>query len=195
MDKYRVKLIKNDTKGEFSPQYTVTYKAKNEEAEAGYYILSRLKADNDIVIELNSSMIFSANVNTEKLVMDFLEEIRSMNLEYSLRQSTVPQKPSIFSFLSGNTKNTVLYEILAYVPDRVWKEKFSKDNIPLHGARYFIPHESEDAKELIDKMGKMTDMEKRQYFKLVLFHAAMIGQMGIETTQLNDTEIKALLGI
>lgn len=195
MDKYKIKVVKNNGRSGLSPQYTVSYNANNDAAEAGYNILSRLIGDNDVIIEFNSSMLFKANVDTEKLVMGFLEEIRNMDLEYTLRQSTVLAKVSIFSIFTGATKNIEQYEILAYVPNSVWKEKFSKINIPLYGARYYITASSEDEKALLEKMSKMTDAEKIQYFRLVCFHAGVICHLGVETNNLNESDIKALLGI
>lgn len=198
MENYKIKLTRNNNKNERDhvlPDYSIVYKAKgSEHTRAGYDILSRLKADNDLVMELSSSMILGTGLDTEKLTVDFLSNVRNMNLDYSCRQTSVPAKQSFLSQLfTGVNKATVSNEILAYISDTIWKEKSFQDMMPLYGARYYVTNNAENGKELLERMSRMTEPEKREYFKLIAFHASILGQFGIVSKYITESELKMML--
>ena len=198
MENYRIKLTRNHNKNDGDhvfPDYAIVYKAKgNEQARAGYDILSRLKADNDLVMEISSSMILDPGLDTERLTMDFLSNVRNMNLDYSYRQASVPVKHSFLSQLfTGGNKTAVSNEILAYIPDNIWKEKSFQDMMPSYGARYYVTNSPENGKELLERMSRMTESEKKEYFKLIAFHASILGQFGIVSKYINEPELKMML--
>lgn len=192
MEKFQIKFQKtgNNVNPE-APQYSLSYKAKDD-IKAGYEILSLLKGDESFVLEVSSSLILSPKINPQQYVEDFVKQVREMGLDYKIRQNTV-QSRSFFSQFFGTNKTATQTTIFVYVSDQIWKDGLFEKILPLHGARYYITNNDTDGKEILEKLDQMLESEKRQYFKMIVYHAAILHQFGISSELLNEENIKGLL--
>ena len=194
MSKYKVRLIKNKGQDIYTPQFILTYSTRSSNSmKAGYDILSKLKGDNDLLIEVNGSLLLGG-ANPDKVTKDFLDNVRNLDLEYSLKQVNIPVRPILSLLSPNNEKARVTYDILAYIPHEVWKNNFI-NFIPQYGARYYITNKIENPKELIENIRQMTDKEKYEYFNLIAYHAATLCQFGLQSTKLDENDLREILSI
>lgn len=181
-----------------NPQFSISYwiKPGQPRETASYDMLSVLKGNNDVLMEVNSSLTFKLNNREKNSPDNILRDIRDLNLQYSYRKIHYPQRQNAFSFLMGGKKEEQEgAEILVYIPNEIWINQNFYKILPDYGVRYYIMKNSEDAQKVLDNMTKMTDNEKLEYFKLIIFHVASINQMGITSNFLNIENIKELLKI
>ncbi len=197
MANYKLKLTETGNKENSGvPQFSLLYNAEkgNLKTNISYEILSLLKGDHDVVIEVDTSLIIqSKNVN-KFLPEELLAEIRNRKLEYSYKKSP-SQKQHFFSFLFGLNKNEDDHSITVYVPDIVWKDKALYDMLPNSGVRYYITKNSNDARKVLDDMNLMMDKEKINYFDYIVFDVTEFSQMGISSNYYKINDIKKVLGI
>ncbi len=194
MKNYKIKLTKlpdNKNNNLNAPQYSIKYNAAND-IKAGYDILTRLKGDESLVLEINSSLILDPKINTQQYTEDFLNKVRNSGLDYKIRQTTVPSKSFLSQFFNSN-KTTTETEIFVYITDTFWKDGFFEKIMPLNGARYYIVNNDTDGKEVLDRMDQMLETEKKQYFKLIVYHAAPLCQLGVSSSYLEEADLRGLL--
>ncbi|HHU89856.1 MAG TPA: hypothetical protein GXZ22_02220 [Clostridiaceae bacterium] len=197
MANYKLKLTSNTNKTDSNaPQYSLSYNADKRGADlnASYEVLSLLKEDNDIVMEVDTSLIIGAKKNKEFIPEDFISEIRKLNLEYSYKRNE-SVKQDFFSMLFSLKKTREEHVITVYVPDSVWKDEIFKSIIPDCGVRYYIKKKTDEPRKVLDNMNTMTDNEKKDYFTFVIFDATMFNQMGISSNHYGYEDIKRILGI
>lgn len=196
-----ISLRKNkDNSNLSSAQFSLTYqqhKLKSDQKKQSYEIISALKGNQDVIIEMNSSL-FSVHNEKDSYVKKFINSIRELDLDY--RYSKVPAKSSqsILSKLMGKGDNQHAHEILTFVPHNIWSTEDFQKIIPLCGIRYYITKDTaEDIKgeELLDKMSRMMDNEKLDYFKFTVFDGGQLGNMGINSKDLSINDIKQLLDL
>ena len=99
MANYKMKLVDNRAKANSGvPQYTLSYNAENRKSDSNisYEILSLLKEENDIVIEIDTALILQSKRSKKFIPENFISEIKNMNLEYSYKKSQT-QKQDFFS--------------------------------------------------------------------------------------------------
>jgi len=193
MNDYRLKLTKLDNNNSSAPQFSLTYSVKKTlSIEAGYDILSRLKGDNDLIVEVSGSIILG-NASPNKVTSDFLRNTRSLNLEFEAKQKEIPSRFSIFGIPLLNQKTEVIDEIFAYIPNEAWNKFMSF--MPVHGARYYITPKPENPKELIRKTIRMTERERAENFDLTVYHAASLCQFGLWSAIYGEDDLKKILGI
>lgn len=192
-----ISLNKNKVSNDINmPQYTISYKAKATNTKVGslsYRIISALKEDSDIVLEVNSSLFSLPQADRESFALIFLSAVRNIDLDYSYRKTSSPSK-SFFSQLFGK-KEECSHEILVYIPDEVWKKEDFFNIIPKYGVRYYITKDNTDGKKVIEDMNKMLDEEKIEKFKFLIFDVAIFNQMGVISKSHSAESIKQLLGI
>ncbi|MGI6086177.1 MAG: hypothetical protein ACOYIF_12225 [Acetivibrionales bacterium] len=197
MASYRLKNT-GKREGDNAPQFSLSYKPEGGESKSdiSYEILSALKKDRDVVIEINTSLILDAKRSIPFSPEKFLSQIRNLNLVYSYRKSQRQGKPDFFSFLFGGKRDEDCHEIIFYVPDDVWKAEAIKKILPTFGVKYYIKDNSgNDAHNVLDEMNRLTDKEKADYFSYVIFDVAEFNQMGISSNQYGSDDIKEALGI
>jgi len=193
MNDYRLKLTKLDNNNSSAPQFSLTYSVKKTlSIEAGYDILSRLKGDNDLIVEVSGSIILG-NASPNKVTSDFLRNTRGLNLEFEAKQKEIPSRFSIFGIPLLNQKTEVIDEIFAYIPNEAWNKFMSF--MPVHGARYYITPKPENPKELIGKTIRMTERERAENFDLTVYHAASLCQFGLWSAIYGEDDLKKILGI
>lgn len=196
---YKLKLNERKGKGTMdSPQFSLSYKVNYEQVDTkiSYDILSALKGDNDVIIEVNSSLANVAKSEGEDSAIAFLQKIRSLGLDYSYRKVPAATKQSFLAQLfGGGKKENLAHEVLAYVPDKVWRDESFQSLLPVYGARYYVTKEPEESDKIVNEMCRMLDNEKVDYFKLIIFDVASFGQMGIVTNYLARSDLKNMLGL
>jgi hypothetical protein len=189
----KIKLTRlNEGNDSLSPQLSLNFKPINK----SYDILSVLKGNNDLVIEVNSSLFFGPSEENEKLVNHLLDKIKNMGLYHTYRKMPVPAKQSFITQLfSGGNKMIDAHEILAYIPGSAWSDEAFRQILQDYMIRFYVLEKSNDPEELISKISGMSDSEKKQYFKLIIFIAPQFNQMGITGDHLSEQDIRRMLGI
>ncbi|MGI6124097.1 MAG: hypothetical protein ACOYIG_07900 [Acetivibrionales bacterium] len=179
------------------PQFSLSYKAEDNESNSinSYEILSALKENHDVVLEINTSLLFEPQRSLKFSPEEFLEKIRNLDLEYSCRKCPSQVKQDFFSSLFGGKKTVDCYEINVYVPDAVWKSQTIRDILPTGGVRYYIKNQPDAPRKVLDEMNRMTDKEKFNYFHYVIFDVVEYNQMGISSNHYGINDIKKVLGI
>jgi len=195
MVNYKLKLIKNTNRNDINaPQYSLNYRQKKAfESKIGYEIISLLKENNDIILEVDTSL-FIQSKSSRFILEDFLSEIRKLNLQYSYKK-TQSQRHDLLSTLFGFKRTEDEHVITVYVPDSVWKDESFKKIIPDCGVRYYIMKGSDEARKVLDNMNLMTDKEKNSYFLYLIYDASDFCQMGISSSHYGYDDIKRILGI
>jgi hypothetical protein len=181
-----------------APQYSISYRVKSQpDIKQSYEIISHLKENNDVIIELNSSLSSLTRNRNNDYWSDFLNNIRELGLSYNYRKVPSATKPSILEFIfsRGKTSNNEAHEIITYVPDDVWKVNSFINILPPYGAKYYVVKEPEDGSSLINALTQMTDDEKARYFRIIIFDVPAFGNMGINSNYLKASDIKSMLGI
>lgn len=197
MANYKLKIVDNSKNVKSGgPQFSLSYSPENKNAgsNTSYEILSLFKEDNDIVIEVDTSLTIQSKRSNKFIPEDFISEIRKANLEYSYKKSQ-SQRQDIFSTLFGLKKTDDEHVITVYVPDNVWKDEAFKRLLPDCGVRYYIMKGSNEARKVLDEMNLMMDSEKNNYFLYVIYDASDFNQMGISSSHYGFDHIKKILGI
>jgi hypothetical protein len=195
----KMKLTERKTDNSLeSPRFVLTLgqaKSHDLQISGNYDALTKLIGTNDVVINLDSSLLSMPYSRRESHVMNILGAIRALNLEYKYQKFESRSKWSIFSMLFGGNANKKEHEILAYIPNEIWVKGEFKNKFPAYGARYFVLKDSQDSTKLLEDMQKMLDAEKLEYFRLIIFDNAIINSMGIFTNHLDLPDLKRILGI
>lgn len=197
MANYKIKLVDNRAKANSGiPQFSLSYNPENRQSESNvsYEVLSLLKEDNDIVIEIDTSLFIQSKKSKKFIPEDFISEIRKMNLEYSYKKSQ-SQKQDFFSTLFGMKKAEEEHVVTVYVPGNVWNDELFKRILPDCGARYLIKKNTDEARKVLDEMNLLTDNERKNYFSFVIFDVSEYNRMGITSNHYGYDDIKKILGI
>lgn len=195
----KMKLIERKTDNSLdSPRFVLTLgQAKSLELQISnnYDAVTMLIETNDVVFNLDSSLLSLPYPKRESHVMEFLEKIRQLNLEYKYQKYESQSKPSILSLMFGGNSNKKEHELFAYIPNEVWVNSEFKKEFPVYGARYFVLKENSDSSKLLEDMQKMLDTEKLEYFRMIIFDSVIMNSMGIFTKHLDLPDLKRMLGI
>ena len=193
---YKLKLTKITNRNDInSPQYSLIYSHKRRpQLKIGYEIISLLKENNDIILEIDTSLIVQTKSSNKFNYEDFISDIKKMNLQYSYKKSQA-QRHDLLLTLFGFKRNEDVHIITVYVPDNVWKDEAFKKIIPDCGIRYYIMKGSDEARKVLDDMNMMTDREKNNYFLYVIYDASDFYQMGISSNYYGYDDIKRILEI
>lgn len=173
-------------------RFQISYKSEMN----SFKILSSLKQDKDVFIEVTSTLQNLPVKQRNSQVLQFLDTVKDMGLVYKYRK--FPQSSaqnSIFGFLNLSSSQET-HELLACIPHSKWqKDSFSK-LLPRFGARYYIINEGENAESLIQDMfdGHLTEDETLQHCSIIAFDSTCLGLMGIITKSMGLAEIKQLVG-
>jgi len=197
MANYKMKLVDNRAKANSGvPQYTLSYNAEDRKSDSNisYEILSLLKEENDIVIEIDTALILQSKRSKKFIPENFISEIKNMNLEYSYKKSQT-QKQDFFSSLLGLKRTEDDHVVTVYVPDSVWKNEAFIKLIPDCGVRYMILKNTNEARKVLDELNIMMDSERIDYFSYVIFDVTEFNQMGITSSNHSFDDIKNILGI
>lgn len=195
--KYRIKIKKNrDTVNVDYPQYSLIYKKDTRNPNrASYDILSAFIGNGDIVMEYNSDLHIELGGKKMQYAAELLNQIHTYQLEFVHKNNPSQHRVTLFGVPLENRKKAEADEVVAYVPNHIWKEETFVDVLPACGARYYITRGALDAGSILDTLQKMSEEEKTETFKLIVFDLTSFGQMGISTKYLGLDDLNELLGI
>ncbi len=178
------------------PHYTLSYKSDRgrSNTEISYEILSKLKKDNDAVIEINTSLAMKTAKSMEIRPEAILSEIRKLGLEYRYRKIKETANQGFLSLFFGK-KPEDGHEIFVYVPAESWNIDMFKKIMPTAGARLYIMKKSDEGSKVLERMTCMTDNEKADHFEYIIFDLAELGRMGIISNRYGFEDIENALEI
>lgn len=195
--KIKIKEIKNG--GSLNhPRYSLSYVPGSGEGEirdASYQILSALKENRDVLLEVNSSLCSVPSSQREPALLQLVDGLRGLGVEYRCRKVSPSAAPSLFSAFFNRGKTPMAQEVAAYIPAGVWSSESFYPVLPLFGARYYVLPEPREAGDALDAMSQLLDEEKVEPFDLVIFDSGVLGTMGISSSRVNAKELKRRLGI
>ncbi len=204
IDDLKIKLIKNrNSPGMALPLYTITYKEDPKRPyHPSYQILTALIGQSGVFIELNSDLAVASANDRLNTVRDYQETARSIpGIEFRSRKIPSAQKPTILGFLFESQKKLEAEEFVVFIPNSVWNDEKFMETLPVNGARYYITKEPgiavtelPDGRSILDGFWNMTDEEKADIFKFILFDTPFLGRMGITACGTNEPELFELLG-
>lgn len=194
--KYKCKLIDTGNNGSLrDPQFALSYKSGENCQAISYNIISALKENNDVIIEVNSSYAFNSTSETKISPDDFLREIRRLNLKYFCKDIYYAKSQGFLFTLLNKDKEEKGLEILVYVPNEVWQSPEFYKLLPDSGVRYYIVDGSADSSSVFDDMNRLQEEDKINFFRLILFDISYYNHMGIVSRKLSANNIRELLGM
>jgi len=193
--KFKANKVSNDTD---LPQYSISYmtnNAKIDNKKISFELISALKEDSDIVLEINSSLFSFSQLSRENIALQFLEDIRHIGFDYLYRKVPSASRSFLSHLFGLGKKDDQAHEILVYIPDESWNKETLYNIIPTNGVKYYITKDNTQGRKVMDDLYQITDDEKLNAFKLVIFDVSSFGQMGIKSRSLTADDIKRLIGI
>lgn len=193
MDKrIKIKITDNsNTKLAEYANFSIAYSSrKMESSQVSYEIISALKESNDLIIELNSALI---NLDVQKknsLRNNFIEGLQNLGIEFTSKKVAVQEGRTILS-ITLDTKKVEGFEIYALVKHEIWLDKEFKKIIPRFGARYYLPFAH--AENNLSAFLELSEDEKINVSKMVVFDNIVLGNMGIATKHIAINELNQLL--
>lgn len=194
----KIKIKENKTWGGLSnPRFTIfleAYTADEQQRSSSYSALSKLIGDNDVLMELDSSLINLPAKQREPYALQFMRNIRTLGVEYKCSKVASSSSPSFISSLFG-ARSGPSQQIIACIPNDVWTKPEMMDMLSPHGARYYVPKEKAEGAKLLEDFEKLLDDEKLDYYKLIAFNVMSFNSIGLFTSSLSLNDVKAMLGI
>jgi hypothetical protein len=194
----KLKIKENKVTDKVTPRFIISYTVQKNSSEdasqISHKIISLLNENKDIFVEVNSSLLSVLSAEREKETLDFIQQIKSMKLEYRYRQLPGRSSGNVFSNFLKRTPS-VDHEILALIPKEVWSDASFKAILPEYGIRYYICREAVDTNKVLDDMykGFLLDSEKLDFFKYIVFDCSSLCQMGILTNTSTLVELQRIL--
>lgn len=194
----KIKLFENKNRDtvEIAP-YILTYEPpkpngrENSRRKIVYDIISLLKSENEIIIEVNTSLMSIKSGDKKEYVFGLIDRLKSQGLNYMYRKTPSTTKRSIFSFLFGGSEE--VHEVILHVPESMWRTQELKDLLPVFGAKYYIFGENSEANAHLENMYRMTDEDKINFFKLIVFDPGVLDRMSINTRHLSLQDLRKML--
>lgn len=192
--KFKDNKIKASLEG---AQYVLTYRKENNPADSprtSHAILSALKAEGGIVLELNSSLFYSPDKPKDELIYQCKDIAEKLGLKYRYRKVPASGAPSLFARLMNTTRESA-HELVVLVPAESWENEDILSLLLPFGARYYTVSEYSADADLLEAFINMTDREKLERFGLIVFDVGLLGHMGINSALMGPGEVKNLLKI
>ena len=189
--KIKVKISDISDKRDSISKFAITYSAKNiDNSQISYEILSSLKAENDIIIEISSSFLKLSESESKMLLSKLIEELDNYGVMYKKRKISVHSRRTM---LSISLKSEIIegFELFAVIPDAIWRNENFKRLIPNMGVRYYLPTSIKDVN--LDEFIDLEENEKISQCNWVIFDYILSGSMGINTCMMKKEDIQALL--
>jgi hypothetical protein len=180
-----------------SAQYILVYKQDrnlDKSAMISHAILSALTAEDEIILELNSSLFYASDKPKDELIYQCLETVKKMGLEHRYRKVPSSGNPSLFKKLLNNT-TAYAHELIVQIAAENWKDERILSLILPYGARYYVTDKPFGNISLLDAFSNMTDKDKLDHFRLIIFDMGILGHMGINSASMEPGEVKRLLKI
>jgi hypothetical protein len=187
----KIKLSEN-AKGKGSvSDFSVSYSSKKMDSKrVSYKIISALKGDGDIIIEIDSSLLIIDENEKDILKQQLTDAFGNMGLTFINKKNTYEKKRSILS-LNIESKRVEGYKIYIYTTDSVWNNQEFIELLPESGVRYYISEQLSGS--ALNDFTAMDEEERFGICDMVIFDNISLGSMGILTSK-NKDEISDLLG-
>lgn len=193
MDKrIKAKISENTSyKNDGASQISIAYSTRKiDNAEASYQILSELISGDDVIIELDSSLLNISENENKVLVSDLINEFENLGIEYKKKKVSLNVKKSILSIMIDSKKRDG-FEFTAYIPHEIWCSQEFKNIIPQMGLRYFLPKSGTEIN--LDSFTDLDEDEKKELCRMVIFDHIILGSMGITSTIYTKKDISEIL--
>ena len=182
MDKnIKIKIAEIDTiKNPQASKFSLAYRGRRKDSsQVSYEILSKLKAQDDMILEVNSSLLNLSEKENKELLSKLAKSLEKMNIEYTSKKIRVNAKRSILS-IAVSSKEIDGFELFAYIPDNAWRDEVIKEFIPQIGVRYYILEPGSQINP--DSFAILDEEEKNKLCTMVIFDHILFGCMGINTS-------------
>lgn len=197
---HSIKIRENKSASDVSSaRYYISYAGKGNntvQRDKSFELLSKLKGNRDILIELKSSLLSMDIYHREKCAIDFLRGVKDLGLSFRSRKVPSKESSSILTklFTLGQAPKDS-YEIIAHVPAATWNDPIFKALIPYNGVMYYVCKEDSDPQKLMDDIfnGQVFDEEKLELFEVFVYDCIGFEQMGIFTNKMDKIDIERKL--
>ncbi len=189
MDKpIKLKVSENKkVKGALS-DFTISYSSKNpNNKSASKKIISALKGNENIIIEIDSSLMTLDEEKKNYLLGRLTDTLEKMSLNYIINKVHYDKKRSFLS-VPIESKKVEGLKIYVFADDNLWGNEEFTDVIPEYGVRYYITEGFSDLETLIEE----DEEERINKCSMVIFDYIMLGSMGINTSK-SLAELKSML--
>ena len=184
-----------------TPRFFIDYGRKPDENQlVSYQIISRLKRDADMIVKLDSSLLNLPVKQRDSIILDLIEELKSLGLKYHYRKYLGPASPNLWNQLFPLRKNEEYrHELVIDWPDTVWRQqsppRTAFRNALSYGTFYYICKDFGQGSWLAEEFfnGRISSENRSDYFTLSVFDWTAYGQMGLFTGKLGITELTELL--
>lgn len=184
-----------------TPRFFIEYGGKVAENQViSHQIVSLLKQNADLVVKLDSSLLNLPQNKRDSMILDLIEELKSMGLEYRHRKYLGAASPNLWNQLLLR-KEEYRHEVIIYLPDQVWRQLSSSHSALKcalgYGTYYYVCKDSSQGPQIVDAYfnGQISPENQRDYFSLGIFDWTHFGQMGLFTILLDLADLKQLLKI
>jgi|GEM_PF-2146271 len=193
MDK-QIKLKLSNAENKYNKEissFSLYYSGKGmENPEVSYRIISALKADASLFIELNSSLLNMDAYDKKMLSEKFMEGLKRLGIEHLNKKTVESERRRVLSIaLEG--KKVEGFETYALIPGEIWCRQEFKELLPTAGLRYYLS--SDDSESNLFAFADLDEEERLKLSRMVIFDNAGLGSMGINTAYLTKSEINRLL--
>lgn len=190
--KLKISDITEDKNSNIS-KFSIAYSAKKmDNSQVSYQIISTLKAQTNIIIEVNSSLINASEYDIKYLLTELIEAFDTLGLQYVKKKISVSAKRTILS-IARESKQVEGFECYVLIPDEIWRDPKIQEIIPNVGIRYYLPKTNFD-----DNLGNfmnLDDEEKYNLCKMVIFDHIYLGSMGINTSIYTKKDLQEIFTI
>lgn len=193
MDKnIKAKVSDNTHKKDYEvSKLSISYSARKiDNSQASYEIISALKADDNIIIELNSSLLNLSQKDNMMLFTELIDSLEAIGIEYRNKKISVSAKRSLFS-IAIEGKKIEGFELFAFIPHEIWCDQEFRKIIPNVGVKYYLPKSSSENN--LDAFVNLGENEKLELCRMVIFDNILFGSMGINTSIYKKDDIVGFL--
>lgn len=193
MDKNNKIKISDNTNKKTSgmADFSISYSSRKiDNAIISYEIISTLKAEDNIIIGINSSLLSLSENEKRTLNSQLRDSLERMGIKFIDKKTSVMASRSILS-ITVQSKKVEGFELFIYVPHDVWCEQELMKIIPKVGVSYYILKPNNESN--LETFIKYDEDEKLEQCKMVIFDHILLGSMGINTSILKKDDIIELL--
>ncbi|MDF2986960.1 MAG: hypothetical protein K0R50_2470 [Eubacterium sp.] len=171
--------------------FSIAYSGKKmDNSEVSYEIISALKAGTDMFIELNSSLLNMEHYDKKNLAEQFTEGLQHLGIEHRNKKVFNDASRKILS-ITLESKKVEGFEICALIPKEIWGDPEIRKLIPKSGVRYYLP--LEETENNLSAFVELSEEEKLEICRMVIFDHIMLATMGIKTVHLSKNDIDQLI--
>ncbi len=191
----KIKLSDISVKNSAVSSFSLTYSGKKMQSyEVSYEIISALKKQSELIIELNSSLLYIDSNNSKGIIFDnFLAGLQDFGVELINKKTLNNERRKFFSIPMMEGKKVEGFEMYAFIPNDIWCDPKFKTLIPKVGLRYYVPLPETDNN--LSAFVTLDEEERLALCQMVVFDNAMLSSMGITSAKLKKNDLSELLNM